>query len=965
MANKTDGTVSSTTQVQGKVVLNSKIAPSDKVNLIPTAMSDVEESLVPATSISAIQMQSSGNEEGLSATSSNTGSKTAENMRSIELESDDEVFCDLTIFPESGNKKDGSNTATFPGTSTRQTKQRNMIFALLIFLVGAAASVAYLTRGIIDAKDEQSDQFHSLAAEFVIKLQDVFEDYRLFGLWIHESCRSRGFAETGNSGRNASQNVLGICSRQEFREIHEYITSVGLDFQSIQFMPLVKQEQRDAVEAEARSFYEEEFPDVTYRGIVGFFPNGEGGLEMQPQREEEMYWPVHYIEPVVGNERAIDLDLYTSPTQKKTIQNVVTKWAPGITDRLQLVQETEVNAYSIILHHPGVPLMNSNETEPTSISLVVIRVPDLLGRTRVEHPASFYLYDSTYNDTNPVFLGAQDVNLASKGDTTHTNLQEISLASLEDSIGSKFSAHHSVTIADRQWTIVVVSHLHTYEPDILNVVVGGVLIVAASFVLSSCFWIHMTRVANIKKIEAQAAREKADLIVKSAKHQAVTERQLNEYIAHEVRNPLSSAIAALSFVTATTNEADATEEQMRVMKDDLHIADSSLKFINELLRNMNRAANQQMSINMAPTDIMSDVLEPVASMLYLRGNIVEVLTEGPENVVVMSDRLRLKQIVSNLAMNATKFVERGFIRLKCVVIETEDGEQSVQLHLEDSGPGIPLEKRANLFAKFQESLDLLNQGTGIGLCLSKHLSNLMGGDLWLDESYDSGFEGCPGTRFILDLRARPLREDYWENQFESDRIEPQESTQMAYTENEQAYLMEDKVNPQRNQVFGQRLPVSFAPSPPRAGTDSSKTNHHHRPELPESLNVLFVDDDMILRKLFCRSVRRVAPGWKVEEASNGETTLHILEGNLDKYDVIFVDQYMSSIEKQLLGTETVRLLRAKGVGCIICGLSANDAETPFIKAGADHFLFKPFPCEPGPLKRALLNVVCGPLKRRV
>jgi two-component system sensor histidine kinase BarA len=125
-----------------------------------------------------------------------------------------------------------------------------------------------------------------------------------------------------------------------------------------------------------------------------------------------------------------------------------------------------------------------------------------------------------------------------------------------------------------------------------------------------------------------------------------------------------------------------------------------------------------MKITMAPTDILRDVLEPAASILYLRGNKGELIAEGTPNNVVISDRLRLKQVVSNLTMNAKKFVEMGFIRLKCVVIQTQSGTQSVQLHLEDSGPGIPQEKRSDLFAKFRESLDLLNQGTGIGLCLS-------------------------------------------------------------------------------------------------------------------------------------------------------------------------------------------------------------------------------------------------------
>ena len=54
---------------------------------------------------------------------------------------------------------------------------------------------------------------------------------------------------------------------------------------------------------------------------------------------------------------------------------------------------------------------------------------------------------------------------------------------------------------------------------------------------------------------------------------------------------------------------------------------------------------------------------------------------------------------------------------------------------------------------------------------------------------------------------------------------------------------------------------------------------------------------------------------------------------------------MASVEKQLLGTETIQALRAKGVQSIICGLSANDMEEEFRKAGANFVMSKPFPCQ--------------------
>ena len=240
----------------------------------------------------------------------------------------------------------------------------------------------------------------------------------------------------------------------------------------------------------------------------------------------------------------------------------------------------------------------------------------------------------------------------------------------------------------------------------------------------------------------------------------------------------------------------------------------------------------------------------------------------------------------------------------------------VFLAVEDSGPGIPKEKRDFLFAKFQESLDSLNQGTGIGLFLCKNLADLLGGDLRLDPEYDSGFEGNPGTRFVVSLRTEAIEHD--------DRAAKEEAGNESVENgeiSERAVLLDE--------------------SP--GGS------------LPEQLNVLFVDDDPILRKLFSRTIRTVAPGWNIREAANGETALRLTETH--HFDLIFMDMYLASVEKQMLGTETVKALRAKGVDCRICGLSANDKEAEFLEAGANVFVFKPIPCDAIALTQELQRIL--------
>lgn len=201
----------------------------------------------------------------------------------------------------------------------------------------------------------------------------------------------------------------------------------------------------------------------------------------------------------------------------------------------------------------------------------------------------------------------------------------------------------------------------------------------------------------------------------------------------------------------------------------------------------------------------------------------------------------------------------------------------------------------------------------------------MGADIWLDTEFVSGIEGHPGTRFIVRLNRPPEDVD------RSFMAPPDES------------LSESK----HEHCEGQPTLVTEQNSPPQMRTAAMN--------LPKSLSVLIVDDDTMIRKMFKRSVLRVAPGWQIEEACNGETALCLVDSQ--SFDVIFLDQYMASIEKQLLGSETARALRSKGVTSIICGLSANDMEQAFLEAGANVFMFKPFPCSKDALTKAIYDIL--------
>lgn len=111
----------------------------------------------------------------------------------------------------------------------------------------------------------------------------------------------------------------------------------------------------------------------------------------------------------------------------------------------------------------------------------------------------------------------------------------------------------------------------------------------------------------------------------------------------------------------------------------------------------------------------------------------------------------------------------------------------------------------------------------------------------------------------------------------------------------------------------------------------------------------------MLRKLFVRAVKRAQPSWSIQEASCGEIALQRCDAQ--KFDLIFLDQYMASVDKQLLGTETAQAMRAKGVDSVLCGLSANNIRDAFVNAGADDFVLKPMPCKTEDLNHVLRRVL--------
>lgn len=602
------------------------------------------------------------------------------------------------------SKDDASSSVASTNTNTTSSRLLGWMAKALPFLVlilGLGTTAAFLGFGIPSTLDYQQRTFARDASDIVTRLQSKWDDYVHAALMVHQHCRDRTFTRT------------------DFTDLYEYLLAQGLEFKAVQFDPNVSAAERLEFEASARQYYAEHYPHIDYQGFRGF--NTDNSTTLEPRTEQPFYFPIHFMEPIIGNEAAIDLDYYSSIVRRNTVNAVFATGAPAITSRLTLVKDDQsksrcgaydIDAYGIVLMHPGVNVTSQRDVWPRDFASIVLCMPALLQRSLTTTSAAavaatrriLYVHDVTDNVTRPDFLGAYQVQ-----DNIKTFLPEIPFydCDIQDDCFRR-----TIGVANRQWTVTVQDVNNRVDERLVYVIVAGSLICVATLLLAGLVYLNYQRIARISRLQAENEAEKASLILSHARQAAAQERELNDFIAHEVRNPVAAAMAACSFVKVAADQPSlSASDDMERLREDVKVVDNSLKFINDLLRNlldMHRAANAQLVVDLAPTNVLHDVLEPVQGMMYQRDDKIEIKVDCPSNdILVMTDSLRLKQIMLNLGRNSTKFVSSGFIRFSACV--NDDG--CIQLAVEDSGPGIPVEKRKRLFSKFQESLDVLSQGT--------------------------------------------------------------------------------------------------------------------------------------------------------------------------------------------------------------------------------------------------------------
>jgi PAS domain S-box-containing protein len=235
--------------------------------------------------------------------------------------------------------------------------------------------------------------------------------------------------------------------------------------------------------------------------------------------------------------------------------------------------------------------------------------------------------------------------------------------------------------------------------------------------------------------EQRQAREAADL----------ANRAKSNFLAnmsHELRTPLN-AIIGFSELLEDQSFGELNERQRRYVTNVLSSGRHLLQLVNDIL-DLAKIEAGRVVLESEPIDLVSllhdmhRAMEPLAAAKAQRF-VVDLSEDLP---LLTADRAKVKQILYNLLSNAIKFTkEGGEVRLRAAMAKADDGSELVQVAVSDTGIGVSAQDLKRIFTEFEQvdsSYVRQQEGTGLGLALTRRLVEAHGGRIWVESIPDQG-----------------------------------------------------------------------------------------------------------------------------------------------------------------------------------------------------------------------------------
>ncbi|AZZ38302.1 hybrid sensor histidine kinase/response regulator [Bdellovibrio sp. qaytius] len=202
-------------------------------------------------------------------------------------------------------------------------------------------------------------------------------------------------------------------------------------------------------------------------------------------------------------------------------------------------------------------------------------------------------------------------------------------------------------------------------------------------------------------------------------------------MSHEIRTPLGAILGFAEIIRAHNLDLAERKKYLDIV---IRNGKSLIRIIDDIL-DLSKIEAGKLEIEKTPVSLVG-LLQEVLTMFFDRASRknIQLIYEASEinNLNVITDAVRARQVLINLIGNAIKFTTKGSVKVSCHVNQVSTTQRKVTFSIEDSGIGMTQEQAYRLFQPFTQA-DIASTrrfgGTGLGLALSRNLARALGGDV--------------------------------------------------------------------------------------------------------------------------------------------------------------------------------------------------------------------------------------------
>ena len=305
-----------------------------------------------------------------------------------------------------------------------------------------------------------------------------------------------------------------------------------------------------------------------------------------------------------------------------------------------------------------------------------------------------------------------------------------------------------------QWTLIFLvpsRYVATNTVDLVNMTIRLVMIFAMLMVVAcaaAIFWLLRMQQRAALEVERQNRKRLEKVNDQLAQAVEVAEKATqakSDFLAnmsHDIRTPMNAIVGITNLMAREPDMSDKLHTYVsKVQLSSRHL----LSLINDVL-DMSKIESSEVSLNMEPVslaEMIGQVDSIVRSQTNERGQQFQIRVHSVAHEYVISDGVRLRQLLINLLSNATKYTPQGgrvamdLAELPC----GEPGYAAYRIAVTDTGYGMEPEFVEHIFEPFtraENSVTNRGQGTGLGMAITKSIVDLMGGDIRVESTPNVG-----------------------------------------------------------------------------------------------------------------------------------------------------------------------------------------------------------------------------------